>query len=76
MKKSFFAVALFVVFAGFLNAEPVITKFEIQGLKRTKEFAAQRDLKKFIGKEASAETLHNIENSLQADNLFTNISIE
>ena len=76
MKKSFSAVALFAIFAGFLNAEPKITKFEIQGLKRTKEFAVQRDLKKFIGKEASAETLHSIENSLQADNLFTNISIE
>lgn len=75
MKKSFSAVALFAIFAGFLNAEPKITKFEIQGLKRTKEFAVQRDLKKFIGKEASAETLHSIENSLQADNLFTNISI-
>ena len=76
MKKSFSAVALFAIFAGFLNAESKITKFEIQGLKRTKEFAVQRDLKKFIGKEASAETLHSIENSLQADNLFTNISIE
>lgn len=76
MKNFFSAFWIFVVLPAFMNAEPVISGFEIQGLKRTKEFAAQRDLKKFIGKEASPETLHGIENSLQADNLFTNISIE
>ncbi|MGN0728114.1 hypothetical protein [Treponema sp.] len=76
MKKKCIAFMIFTVLSALLNAEPVVSKFEIHGLKRTKESVVQRDLKKFLGKELTPALVHKIENSLQEDNLFSNISIE
>ena len=54
----------------------VISSIKIEGLVRTHEFVIQRELKSFIGKEASDETLHEIETVMQMQGLFNNISVQ
>ena len=53
-----------------------IESIEISGLVRTKEFVLQREMKRFIGKEDTADTLHEIETYLQVQGLFNNISVQ
>ena len=57
-------------------SQGTIESIEISGLKRTKEFVLQREMKRFIGKEATADTLHEIETYLQVQGLFNNISVQ
>lgn len=71
------ACCLFFVLPAFAQeSAPRISGFSFDGLKRTKEFVIQRDLKRFLGMEISESVLHDIETVLQSENLFTDISLE
>ena len=58
------------------TAEGTIAAIEISGLVRTQEFVLQREMKRFIGKEATDNTLHEIETYLQVQGLFNNITVQ
>ena len=67
-------LVLLVCFAA--SSQGTIAAIEISGLKRTKEFVLQREMKRFIGKEANDDTLHEIETFLQIQGLFNNIKVQ
>ncbi len=53
----------------------VISEFNITGLKRTKEFIIQNDLKSFKGQPASDENLKKIDDVLHLENLFSEVAV-
>nr|WP_318710878.1 POTRA domain-containing protein [uncultured Treponema sp.] len=52
-----------------------ISAIHFEGLKRTREFVLQRDVKNFIQKECDEETIHELETVLQKEGLFSEIEI-
>lgn len=54
---------------------PVITNFNITGLKRTKEYYMRNLLSQFEGEPAAPETLEKVETVLRAENLFDEIEV-
>lgn len=52
-----------------------ISEFKINGLKRTREFIIQNDLKAFKGQPATEENLKKIDDLLHLENLFSEIAV-
>lgn len=71
---SFAAASL--IFAGISAFASPIKNIRFEGLKKTKEFVIQRDLKNYIGAEDSDEVVHILETQLQSAGLFSEIKIE
>lgn len=71
---SFIAVSVFS--AGIMASAAPIKGIHFEGLKKTKEFVIQRDLKNYIGAEDSDEIVHVLETQLQSAGLFSEINIE
>ncbi|MCI5829265.1 MAG: POTRA domain-containing protein [Treponema sp.] len=76
MKKELLSVFLILNFAAStaIFASPV-KSIKFEGLKKTKDFVLQKDVEKFIGKEADEETLHEIETVLQKEGFLTDIQL-
>ena len=70
---SFAAASL--MFAGISAFASPIKNIRFEGLKKTKEFVIQRDLKNYIGAEDSDEVVHILETQLQSAGLFSEIKI-
>ncbi|MCQ2241881.1 hypothetical protein [Treponema sp.] len=76
MGKRFLSVlvGLNLAVLGVSFASP-ITAINFDGLKRTKEFILQRDVRNFIGREADEKTIHELETLLQKEGLFSEIEL-
>lgn len=75
MKKSLLVFALAAVLVPHVVGAAEIVGFRFEGLRKTKEAGIVPHLEKFIGKEDSDDTLHQIETALQAQELFSEIKV-
>ena len=64
------------MFAGISAFASPIKSIRFEGLKKTKEFVIQRDLKNYIGAEDSDEVVHILETQLQSAGLISSSRIE
>ena len=71
--KSLLLVLNFICAA--LSFAAPITAIHFEGLKKTKDFILQRDIKSFIRKEADEKTIHELETLLQKEEIFSEIEL-